>query len=131
MVAAITPLELTTLVIVVVVSIIVIALLLYTLRRLKERHIAVLICGMRAAPNLGAEYGRAFESIYPALAAKYGVPLYPFFLDGVAGDLGLLQHDGMHPTAAGVAVIVARVLPQVEDLIGRSRSEHVRSERPS
>ena len=69
------------------------------LRRLQERHIAVLICGMRAAPNLGADYGRAFESIFPGLAAKYGVPLYPFFLDGVAGNLGLLQHDGLHPTA--------------------------------
>jgi len=95
------------------------------LRRLAERHIAVLICGMRAAPNLGAEYGKAFEGIYPELAAKYGVPLYPFFLDGVAGDLHLLQHDGLHPTAAGVAVIVARILPHVEDLIA-----HVQHEKP-
>jgi len=101
------------------------------LRRLRERHIAVLICGMRAAPNLGADYGRAFESIFPALAAKYGMPLYPFFLDGVAGNLGLLQHDGMHPTPAGVAVIVARILPQVEDLLVRVRSQHVHGERPS
>jgi acyl-CoA thioesterase-1 len=101
------------------------------LRRLQERHIAVLICGMRAAPNLGAEYGRAFESIYPELAAKYGIPLYPFFLDGAAGNLGLLQHDGLHPTPAGVAVIVARILPQVEELVARSRSQHVRGERPS
>ncbi len=101
------------------------------LRRLRERHIAVLICGMRAAPNLGADYGRAFESIYPALAAKYDIPLYPFFLDGVAGSLGLLQHDGLHPTPAGVAAIVARILPQVEDLVGRIRSQHVRGERPS
>ena len=44
---------------------------------------------MRAAPNLGADYGQAFERIYPELAAKYGVLLYPFFLDGVAGDLNL------------------------------------------
>jgi acyl-CoA thioesterase-1 len=101
------------------------------LRRLRERHIAVLICGMRAAPNFGADYGRAFESIYPALAAKYGIPLYPFFLDGVAGNLGLLQHDGLHPTPAGVAMIVARILPQVEDLLARIRSQHVRGERPS
>ena len=57
------------------------------LRRLTERHIAVLLCGMRAAPNLGAEYGQSFERIYPELAAKYGVLLYPFFLDGVAADL--------------------------------------------
>jgi len=101
------------------------------LHRLQERHIAILLCGMRAAPNLGAEYGRAFESIYPELAAKYGIPFYPFFLDGVAGNLGLLQHDGMHPTPAGVDVIVARILPQVEDLLARARSQHVHGERPS
>jgi acyl-CoA thioesterase I len=94
------------------------------LRRLTARHIAVLLCGMRAAPNLGAEYGQAFESIYPELAAKYGVLLYPFFLDGVAADLKLTQHDGMHPDAAGVELIVARVLPKVEELIARVRSEH-------
>ncbi len=96
------------------------------LRRLTQRHVAVLLCGMRAAPNLGADYGRSFARIYPELAAKYGVALYPFFLDGVAADLGLLQHDGLHPTAAGVAVIVARILPQVADLIA-----HIRSGRPS
>ena len=95
------------------------------MRRLAERHIAVLICGMRAAPNLGAEYDKAFESIYPELAAKYGVPLYPFFLDGVAGDLHLLQHDGLHPTAAGVGVIVARILPHVEDLIAHIRNAQI------
>ncbi len=90
------------------------------LRRLTERHIAVLLCGMRAAPNLGAEYDQAFERIYPELAAKYAVLLYPFFLDGVAADLSLTQHDGMHPNAAGVDVIVGRILPKVEDLIAAS-----------
>ena len=93
------------------------------LRRLKERHIAVLLCGMRAAPNLGADYGTAFARIYPELAAKYGVPLYPFFLDDVAANHRLTQHDGMHPTAAGVGVIVARILPKLEDLIARVRGE--------
>ena len=96
------------------------------LRDLTQRHIAVLLCGMRAAPNLGAEYGQAFERIYPELAAKYGVLLYPFFLDGVAADRSLAQHDGMHPNAAGVDVIVGRILPKVEDLIAK-----VRSQRPS
>jgi acyl-CoA thioesterase I len=96
------------------------------LRRLVERHVAVLLCGMRAAPNLGAEFGQAFERIYPGLAAKYDVLLYPFFLDGVAADLKLTQHDGLHPTAKGVDVIVSRVLPKVEELIAR-----VRAQRPS
>jgi acyl-CoA thioesterase-1 len=94
------------------------------LRRLSERHIAVLLCGMRAAPNLGADYVAAFERIYPDLAAKYGVALYPFFLDGVAGDLKLLQHDGLHPNPDGVDVIVQRILPHIVDLIGHIRMQH-------
>jgi acyl-CoA thioesterase-1 len=92
------------------------------LRRLTDRHIAVLLCGIRSAPNMGAEYGQAFESIYPDLARKYGALLYPFFLDGVAANRGLAQHDGMHPNAAGVDVIVQRILPNVEDLIARARA---------
>jgi acyl-CoA thioesterase I len=94
------------------------------LQRLTGRHIAVLLCGMRAAPNLGADYGQSFESIYPELAAKYGTLVYPFFLDGVAADLGLLQKDGLHPSAAGVDVIVARILPRVEELVVHARSQH-------
>jgi acyl-CoA thioesterase I len=94
------------------------------LRRLSDRHIAVLLCGMRAAPNLGADYGGAFEHIYPELAAKYGALLYPFFLAGVAGERSLNQHDGLHPTAAGVETIVTGILPQVEELIARARGRH-------
>jgi acyl-CoA thioesterase-1 len=94
------------------------------LRRLAARHIAVLLCGMRAAPNLGADYGQAFERIYPDLAAKYDVLLYPFFLDGVAADLKLTQHDGLHPNATGAGVIVQRIVPKVEDLIARVRAQH-------
>jgi acyl-CoA thioesterase I len=94
------------------------------LQRLTDRHIAVLLCGMRAAPNLGPDFARSFESIYPELAAKYGALVYPFFLDGVAADLGLLQKDGLHPNAAGVDVIVARILPKVEELVARARSQH-------
>jgi acyl-CoA thioesterase I len=94
------------------------------LSRLGARHIAVMLCGMRAAPNLGADYGQAFERIYPELASKYGAALYPFFLDGVAGNLKLLQRDGLHPNAAGVDAIVARILPHIEDLIAHIRAQH-------
>lgn len=93
------------------------------LARLAQRHIAVMLCGMRAAPNLGVDYGRAFERVYPELAAKYGVILYPFFLDGVAADRTLTQPDGLHPNAAGVAVIVRRILPTVQELIARVRAQ--------
>ena len=91
------------------------------LQRLAGRHIHVLLCGMRAAPNLGRDYVKSFESIYSKLAAAYRVPLYPFFLDGVGGDLTLTQHDGLHPNAAGVDIIVARILPHVEELIAETR----------
>ncbi len=96
------------------------------LRRLAERRIPVLLCGMRAAPNLGDQYDQKFESIYPDLAAKYGALFYPFFLDGAAADPALTQADGMHPNAVGVGVIVGRILPMVEQLIAR-----VRAQRPS
>ena len=92
--------------------------------RLTARHIAVMLCGMRAAPNLGSDYAAAFEHIYPELAAKYHTLLYPFFLDGVAGDLKLVQADGMHPNAAGVGVIVARILPTVLQLIDQIHTQH-------
>ena len=62
--------------------------------------------------------------IYPELAAKYGVVLYPFFLDGVAANLTLLQQDGMHPNAAGVDVIVERILPKVQELVAKVRAQH-------
>jgi acyl-CoA thioesterase I len=94
------------------------------LQRLTARHIAVMLCGMRAAPNLGADYGGAFERIYPELAAKYGTLLYPFFLDGAAGDLKVLQQDGMHPNAAGVDVIVERILPKILQLIDQVHTQH-------
>jgi acyl-CoA thioesterase-1 len=91
------------------------------LRRLGERKIPVLLAGMRAAPNFGADFGKRFEAIYPELAAKYDVLLYPFLLDGVAADAKLNQRDGIHPTAAGVDRMVAGVLPKVEELIARIR----------
>jgi acyl-CoA thioesterase I len=80
-------------------------------------RLPTLIAGMRAAPNLGAEYDRAFDAVYPALAKQYDVALYPFFLDGVAGDPKLNQADGIHPTAEGVETIVKRIEPSVEGLL--------------
>lgn len=87
------------------------------LAKLKARKIAVLLAGMRAAPNLGADYQTAFDAIYPKLAAKYDVPLYPFFLDGVAGESGFQLEDGLHPNAKGVDRMIERILPTVEKAI--------------
>ncbi|MCP3404120.1 arylesterase [Bradyrhizobium sp. CCGB01] len=86
--------------------------------RLKARKIAVMLCGMLAPPNYGAEYAARFNSIYPDLAKKFDVPLYPFFLDGVAADAKLNQADGIHPTAAGVDIIVGNIMPTVEAFLG-------------
>ncbi len=94
-------------------------------RRLGDRRVAVLLAGMRAAPNLGPDYGRDFEAIYSELAARNDLLLYPFFLDGVAGEVELNQRDGLHPTAAGVDAIVARILPKVEELVSRVRGKRV------
>jgi acyl-CoA thioesterase I len=88
------------------------------LTRLKARKIAVLLCGMVAPPNYGADYAARFNAIYPELAKSYGVTLYPFFLDGVAADAKLNQADGIHPTAEGVDVIVKNILPVVEAFLG-------------
>jgi acyl-CoA thioesterase-1 len=90
--------------------------------RLKARHIAVLLCGMQAQRNLGPDYARAFDAIYPELAAANGLIFYPFFLDGIVADSKLNQSDGLHPTAAGVAVIVERIMPKVEELIARVKA---------
>ena len=88
------------------------------LTRLKARRIAVLLCGMLAPPNYGAEYAARFNAIYPELSKSFGVPLYPFFLEGVAADAKLNQADGLHPTADGVEIIVKNILPMVEALLG-------------
>jgi acyl-CoA thioesterase-1 len=87
------------------------------LTRVSERRLPVLLAGMRAAPNLGPDYAARFDRIYPDLASAHGAMLYPFFLDGVAGQADLLQPDGLHPDPAGVAIIVERILPAVERLI--------------
>lgn len=84
------------------------------LTRLKARGIPVLLCGMVAPPNYGADYAARFNAIYPDLARAFQVPLYPFFLEGVASDAKLNQADGLHPTAEGVDAIVRNIQPTVE-----------------
>jgi acyl-CoA thioesterase I len=86
--------------------------------RLKARKIAVLLCGMYAPPNYGAEYAARFNAIYPELAKSFDVPLYPFFLEGVAAEAKLNQADGIHPTAEGIDIIVKNILPTVEAFLG-------------
>lgn len=92
------------------------------LSKLKERKIAVLLAGMYAPRNMGADYAKGFDAIFPELAATHGAILYPFFLEGVAGDAKLNQPDGLHPTAAGIDVIVKNILPKAEELIGRVKA---------
>nr|WP_291299399.1 arylesterase [Elioraea sp.] len=90
--------------------------------RLKGRNIAVLLAGMLAPRNLGAEYVAAFDGAYQRLAREHDVIFYPFFLDGVATDPALNQPDGIHPNARGVAVMVERMLPAIEALIAKARA---------
>jgi acyl-CoA thioesterase-1 len=92
-------------------------------RRLSERHVAVLLVGMLAAPNMGGDYAHDFNAIFPDLASSHDLVFYPFFLDGVAADRALNQSDGMHPKAAGVEVIVHKMLPAVEALMTRARRQ--------
>jgi len=89
------------------------------LTRLKAAHVKVLLTGMHAQRNLGADYVKQFDTIYPRLAKDYDVLFYPFFLDGVALNPKLNQADGMHPNPAGVKVVVARMLPTVKKLVAR------------
>jgi len=93
------------------------------LARLKAEGVAVLLTGMQAPPNLGAEYGAAFNSVFTRLAARYDVVFYPFFLDGVAAVPALNQADGIHPNAAGVDQIVDRILPYVVEALERTASQ--------
>ena len=92
------------------------------LRKLRDRHITVLLAGMRAPPNMGGDYVREFDAIYPALASTHAVVFYPFFLEGVAADHSLNQPDGIHPNADGVDAIVTRIMPLVEELVARARA---------
>ncbi|MBC8038055.1 MAG: arylesterase [Rhizobiales bacterium] len=93
------------------------------LAKLGERKLPVLLAGMQAPRNMGAEYAATFDPIYARLAEKHGSLLYPFFLEGVAVDPGLNQPDGLHPNGRGVDVIVGRILPYVEKLLGKAAAK--------
>ncbi len=81
---------------------------------LQSRHIPVFLAGIYANPTLGPDFGKAFNAIYPDLAKQHAIPLYPFFLDGVVGQPAMQLSDGLHPNAAGVAVMVSKILPSIE-----------------
>jgi acyl-CoA thioesterase-1 len=88
------------------------------IEKIKASGARLLLVGMRASPNWGEKYQKGFDRIYPELARAHGVALYPFFLDGVAMNPDLNQPDGLHPNARGVAIIVKRIAPRIEELLG-------------
>lgn len=89
---------------------------------LADRNLPAMLTGMKAPPNLGADYGRSFAAVFPRLAEKHGVPLYDFFLEGVAAEPALNQPDGIHPNAAGVEEIVRRILPATKAFLDSARA---------
>ncbi len=93
------------------------------LTRLKSKGIGVLVAGIPAPRNWGDAYVKAFDPMFADLATKHGALLYPFFLDGVARNASLNLADGLHPNAKGVAIVVERILPKVEELIGRVKGK--------
>jgi acyl-CoA thioesterase-1 len=97
--------------------------LAFIIKRFQDAHVAVLLTGMLAPPNLGRDYTDRFNAIYPKLAKETGVLFYPFFLDGVAADPKLNQADHMHPTPEGVKVIVAKILPMAEKLVASAETQ--------
>ncbi len=92
--------------------------------RLKDEGLPVLLTGMLPPPNLGKDYTQAFSQVFQDLAERHEIPLYPFFLDGVAGEPSLNQPDQLHPLPEGVAVIVERILPLVTDWLGATSGEN-------
>jgi acyl-CoA thioesterase-1 len=96
------------------------------IKKLQARKIAVMLAGMLAPPNYGPDYAAKFDPIYADLAKAYDVPLYPFFLDGVASEAKLNQADGIHPTAEGIDIIVARILPSVEAFLNKVSADRAK-----
>jgi acyl-CoA thioesterase-1 len=102
-----------------------------TIQRLRARNIEVLLCGMYAPPNMGADFSRAFNPIFPELASNHAVVFYPFFLAGIAANPKYNLRDGMHPNAEGVAMIVKSITPKVEELIARVQEKRRQDKRKS
>jgi acyl-CoA thioesterase-1 len=94
------------------------------LEKLQARGLPVLLAGMEAPRNMGKDYVEEFRAVYADLAAQYDVIFYPFFLEGAALNDGMMQGDGIHPNAAGVAVIVENIMPKVEELLERANKAH-------
>jgi acyl-CoA thioesterase-1 len=95
------------------------------LAKFKDRHIPVLLAGMKGPRNYGPDYTAKFDAVFPRLAKKYGVLFYPFFLDGVALDPKLIQPDGLHPNPKGVDIIVAKIAPMAAKLVSEAKSRHM------
>jgi acyl-CoA thioesterase-1 len=93
------------------------------IEKLQARGLPILLAGMEAPRNLGKDYVDAFRAMYADLAARYGLILYPFFLEGAALKDGLMQQDGLHPNAKGVAAIVEKILPKVEELLAQVKNK--------
>ncbi len=93
------------------------------IENVQAKGLPILLAGMEAPRNLGKDYVETFGAIYPDLAERYGLILYPFFLEGPALDDELMQSDGLHPNAKGVAAIVENIMPQVEELIAEVKTK--------
>jgi acyl-CoA thioesterase-1 len=91
------------------------------LDQLDAKHVKVLLSGMYPPGNFGPDYTRNFRAVFDRLGKRPGVLYDPFFLDDVALVPSLIQPDGLHPNAEGVARIVARLLPLVLRLLGEAR----------
>jgi acyl-CoA thioesterase-1 len=92
--------------------------------KVRARGLPILLAGQEAPRNMGKDYVDQFRALYADLAARYGVIFYPFFLDGVALNDGLIQEDGIHPNAKGVAAIVENLLPKVDELLAQVEAKH-------
>jgi acyl-CoA thioesterase I len=95
--------------------------LMKMLDELKRRNIKIILTGMLASPNMGPDYAKSFNPIYPELARKYDIPLYPFFFDGIVTDKKMMLDDGIHPNKQGIAIVVSRMQPIMEAALKQNK----------